>query len=493
MRRKNKKIDMLNGSIWDKMIVFALPLAFTGMLQQLFNAADVAVLGRFVSNESMAGVGNNVPVIGLIIAFCMGLALGANVVVARLLGMKEPERANRAVHTALATAVIFGIGAAIVGECFAGPAMDWLSVPEAVRDDALTYLRVYLLGMPFIAIYNFLAAVMRSQGDTQTPLWALVAATLVNIAGNLFFVLAFGMGTAGVALATVLANALAASLLFFSLITAEGPLHIEPREVFRIDMTALRPMVRIGWPAGLQGAVFSISNLVIQSAINSLGADAMAGSVAAFTIEINIYCFINAFGLAATTFVSQNYGAKNLERCKRDLRRHGPQHGRHRPDGGARARLRTHDARTLHGRAGRRRARDGAHLLGGELRAHQRAHGGLLERHARLRLLDAARHGDPHLRVLRAPHLGLDRLRGKPRLRDPDDRLSDQLGRHRRAAALPLRAPHEAHQAQVRGARPRSRSRLTSCPSTKTAPVKAGAVSVREDFQRLCRGLLEVG
>lgn len=427
MRRKNKKIDMLNGSIWDKMIVFALPLAFTGMLQQLFNAADVAVLGRFVSNESMAGVGNNVPVIGLIIAFCMGLALGANVVVARLLGMKEPERANRAVHTALATAVIFGIGAAIVGECFAGPAMDWLSVPEAVRDDALTYLRVYLLGMPFIAIYNFLAAVMRSQGDTQTPLWALVAATLVNIAGNLFFVLAFGMGTAGVALATVLANALAASLLFFSLITADGPLHIEPREVFRIDMTALRPMVRIGWPAGLQGAVFSISNLVIQSAINSLGADAMAGSVAAFTIEINIYCFINAFGLAATTFVSQNYGAKNLER------------------------------------------------------------------HARLRLLDAARHGDPHLRVLRAPHLGLDRLRGKPRLRDPDDRLSDQLGRHRRAAALPLRAPHEAHQAQVRGARPRSRSRLTSCPSTKTAPVKAGAVSVREDFQRLCRGLLEVG
>ena len=317
MRRKNKKIDMLNGSIWDKMIVFALPLAFTGMLQQLFNAADVAVLGRFVSNESMAGVGNNVPVIGLIIAFCMGLALGANVVVARLLGMKEPERANRAVHTALATAVIFGIGAAIVGECFAGPAMDWLSVPEAVRDDALTYLRVYLLGMPFIAIYNFLAAVMRSQGDTQTPLWALVAATLVNIAGNLFFVLAFGMGTAGVALATVLANALAASLLFFSLITADGPLHIEPCEVFRIDMTALRPMVRIGWPAGLQGAVFSISNLVIQSAINSLGADAMAGSVAAFTIEINIYCFINAFGLAATTFVSQNYGAKNLERCKR--------------------------------------------------------------------------------------------------------------------------------------------------------------------------------
>ena len=317
MSRKNKKIDMLNGSIWDKMIIFALPLAFTGVLQQLFNAADVAVLGRFVSNESMAGVGNNVPVIGLIIAFCMGLALGANVVVARLLGMREPERANRAVHTALATAVIFGVCSAIIGEAFSSLAMEWLSVPDAVKDDALTYLRVCLLGMPFIAIYNFLAAVMRSQGDTQTPLWALVAATILNIGGNLFFVLACGWGTAGVAFATVLANALAAAFLFFNLIKATGPLHIEPREVFKIDMTALRPIVRIGWPAGLQGAVFSISNLVIQSAINSLGADAMSASVAAFTIEINIYCFINAFGLAATTFVSQNYGARNLERCKR--------------------------------------------------------------------------------------------------------------------------------------------------------------------------------
>lgn len=313
----NKKINMLEGSLWDKMIVFALPLAFTGMLQQLYNAADVAVLGRFVSDVAVAAVGNNVPVIGLIISFCMGLALGVNVVVARALGMKNDRKANEAVRTSFLTAVIFGIVALFIGQLLAGLAMQWLDVPAEVRDDALMYLRVYLLGMPFIAIYNFLAAVFRSQGDTQTPLWALLAASLFNIAGNLAAVLLLNWGIAGVALATVLANLLSAIILFVRLTHLEGPLQLVPNQLFQIDSSALRSIVRIGWPAGIQGAVFSISNLVIQSAINSLGAAAMAGSVAAFTIEINVYCFINAFALAATTFVSQNYGARNLERCRR--------------------------------------------------------------------------------------------------------------------------------------------------------------------------------
>lgn len=317
MSRSSKKIDMLDGPLWSRMIIFALPLALTGMLQQLFNAADVAVLGRFVSNEAMAGVGNNVPIIGLIISFCMGLALGANVVVAQCLGMKDEQKANRAVHTAFATAVIFGIVAVLVGEGFAGPAMDWLDVPASVRPDAEMYLRVFLLGFPFIAIYNFLAAVMRSQGDTQTPLWALLAASVFNIAGNLVAVLFFDWGAGGVALATVLANGLAATLLFVKLLRTEGPLHLDIKQCMRVDSASLKPIVRIGWPAGLQGAVFSLSNLIIQAAINSLGPEVMAGSVAAFTVEINVYCFINAFGLAATTFVSQNYGAGNLARCRR--------------------------------------------------------------------------------------------------------------------------------------------------------------------------------
>ena len=309
----SKKINMLEGSLWDKIVVFALPLAFTGMLQQLYNAADVAVLGRFVSDLAVAAVGNNVPVFGLIVSFCMGLALGVNVVVARALGMKDDRKASDAVRTSFVTAIVFGIIALIIGQVFAGSAMDWLDVPDEVRDHALTYLRVYLLGMPFIAIYNFLAAVFRSQGD----LWALLAASLFNIAGNLFAVLVLDWGIAGVALATALANLLSAIILFVKLTRLDGPLKLNVSEMFNLDAASLKSIVRIGIPAGIQGAVYSLSNLVIQSAINSLGPAAMAGSVAAFTIEINVYCFINAFALAATTFVSQNYGARNIKRCAR--------------------------------------------------------------------------------------------------------------------------------------------------------------------------------
>lgn len=267
----SKKINMLEGSLWDKIIVFALPLAFTGMLQQLYNAADVAVLGRFVSDLAVAAVGNNVPVIGLIISFCMGLALGVNVVVARALGMKNDRKANEAVRTSFLTAVVFGVIALIIGQCFASSAMDWLDVPAEVRDHALIYLRVYLLGMPFIAVYNFLAAVFRSQGDTQTPLWALLIASLFNIVGNLFAVLVLDWGIAGVALATALANLLSAVILFVRLTHLDGPLKLNVSELLKVDAASLKSIVRIGLPAGVQGAVYSLSNLVIQSAINSLG------------------------------------------------------------------------------------------------------------------------------------------------------------------------------------------------------------------------------
>lgn len=231
----NKKINMLEGSLWDRIVIFALPLAFTGMLQQLYNAADVAVLGRFVSDLAVAAVGNNVPVIGLIISFCMGLALGVNVVVARALGMKNDRKASEAVRTSFFTAVAFGVVALVIGLLFSDSAMDWLDVPIEVRDHALVYLRVYLLGMPFIAVYNFLAAVFRSQGDTQTPLWALLAASLFNIAGNLVAVLVLDWGIAGVALATVLANLLSAVILFVKLTRLEGPLKLEVSQLLKLD------------------------------------------------------------------------------------------------------------------------------------------------------------------------------------------------------------------------------------------------------------------
>lgn len=312
-----KDINMLEGPIWNRMIVFALPLAFTGILQQLYNAADVATLGHFVSSNAMAAVGNNVPVIGLIISLCMGLALGANVFVARMLGMREKDAAARAVHTAFVVALFFGLAATAVGETFTTPVLLWLDVPESVFEDAQTYLRVYLLAMPFVAIYNFLAAVFRSKGNTQTPLWALFAASLFNIAGNLFFVLVLGMTSGGVALATVLANALSAGILVVCLMRRDDELKLDLKSILPIDAAALNAIFRIGLPAGIQGMVFSLSNLIIQGAINSLGAEVMAASVAAFTIEINVFCFINAFGLAATTYVSQNYGARNLARCRR--------------------------------------------------------------------------------------------------------------------------------------------------------------------------------
>jgi putative MATE family efflux protein len=314
---KGKSIDMLQGSIWDKMTLFAIPLAFTGMLQQLYNTADVVVLGRFVSSEAMSAVGNNVPIIGLIVSICMGLALGSNVIVARYLGMRNDAKAHLAVSTSLVTAAVFGVSVLILGELFTGPLLDIMGVPESVIGYSEIYLRVYLLGLPFMAVYNFLAAIFRSKGDTATPLWALFAASVLNIFGNLAFVLVFPWGIAGVAAATVLANLVSALILFWHLSKLTGPLHPTWNDMWKVDRESLRHIVRIGWPAALQGSVFSLSNLIIQSAINGLGPEAMAGSVAGFTIESNVYCFINAFGLAATTFVSQNYGAGNLARCRR--------------------------------------------------------------------------------------------------------------------------------------------------------------------------------
>ena len=306
---------MLQGSLWDKLIFFALPLALTGVLQQLLNAADVAVLGQFVGKNAMAAVGNNISIIGLLVNLFMGLSLGANVVIAMHIGGKRLERAHEAVHTAFLLAMFVGLAVAVLGELLVYPLMQMMVVPQDVWDMAETYLRIYLLGLPVMGIYNFEAAIFRSRGDTRTPLVSLVIASLLNLILNLVFVLHFQMGVAGVVWATVIANAVSAILLFRALCRTNDVIHIELRSM-HIDRKLLNDIVRIGLPAGIQGMVFSLSNLIIQAAINSLGPDAMAASAAGFTIEINVFCIVNAFGQAATTFVSQNYGAGNLERCK---------------------------------------------------------------------------------------------------------------------------------------------------------------------------------
>ena len=312
---KAREIDMLNGSLWDKIILFALPLALTGVMQQLLNAADVAVLGQYVGKNAMAAVGNNTALIGLLVNLFMGLSLGANVVIAQNIGAEKFDRVHDAVHTAFLLALIVGILLCGIAEILVNPVFEWLAVPAAVAPMAETYLRIYALGLPVMGIYNFEAAIFRSRGDTQTPLIALTIASFLNIALNLIFVLQFGMGVDGVAWATVIANAVSAVILFRGLLKAEGVIKLNLREM-RLDKACLKETVRIGLPAGVQGMVFSLSNLLIQAAINALGPDAMAASAAAFTVEINVFCLTNGFGQAATTFVSQNYGAGNLSRCK---------------------------------------------------------------------------------------------------------------------------------------------------------------------------------
>ncbi len=311
-----RDIDMLHGSLWDKIIVFALPLALTGVMQQLLNAADVLTLGQLVGKNAMAAVGNNISMVGLIGSLMMGLSLGANVVIAQNIGANRIDRAHSAVSTTFILAGICGIFFCILAEFLVAPIFYFLDVPSSVVDMAETYLRIFLLSLPAISFYNFQAAIFRSKGDTRTPLIALAIASGVNIFLNLIFVLQFDWSVAGVAAATVIANVVSAIILFCELLKADGVIKLHLNALI-VDKEELFEIVRIGLPAGIQGMVFSLSNLLIQAAINSLGADAMAASAAAFTIEINVFCVVNAFGQAATTFVGQNYGAGNLQRCKR--------------------------------------------------------------------------------------------------------------------------------------------------------------------------------
>jgi len=313
---KSRTADMIHGPLGMKIFLFALPLAATGLLQQLFNAADVMVLGRFVGKNAMAAVGSNGSVISLLVNLFMGMATGVNVVVAQSTGRGEKEMIRAEVHTAVATAVIAGVLACAVGQAAAHPFLTFMGVPGEILPMSELYLRIYMGGMPIILLYNVEAAIFRSQGDTRTPLICLVFSGLLNIVMNLFFVLVMGMDVDGVAIATVASNGASALMLLIALIRSDGDAKLSLRHL-RIDRRALRRILYIGIPSGLQGMVFSLSNVSIQSAVNSLGADVMAASSAAGNIEILTYYLENAFAQACATFVGQNYGAGERERCAR--------------------------------------------------------------------------------------------------------------------------------------------------------------------------------
>ncbi len=314
-------IDMLNGSIADKIVKFALPLAITGLLQQFFNAMDVAVVGKYAadSENAMAAVGCNAPVVGLMVNLFVGISLGANVVISRFIGQQNEKGIRSAVHTSILVSLICGVFMTLIGTYFSEDLLMLLKVPENVLPMALKYIRIYLLGMPVILLYNFEAAIFRSNGDTKSPLICLSIAGIMNVCLNLLFVRGFHMAAEGVAIATVVSNLISSLLLFFKLIFSKTVISISFKE-FKIDSKILLTILKIGVPAGVQGMVFSISNLCVQSAINELGSDIMAASSAAFNIEIFAYYIINAYGQACTTFIGQNYGAGKMDRCKKVIR-----------------------------------------------------------------------------------------------------------------------------------------------------------------------------
>lgn len=310
------EIDMLHGPLFMKMIMFTLPLAASSILQQLFNSVDVAVMGRFASSQALAAVGSNAPVISLLINLFMGVSMGANVIISNHIGQNDRRSIRDAISTVGLVAIVSGLLMMVVGILVARPILTMMDTPADVLDMAVTYLRIFFLGIPFFMIFDFGSAILRSMGDTRRPLYILVAAGIVNTILNLVFVIIFHMGVAGVAIATSIANAVSAALIIYLLLHEKEPYRLRPKKLY-IEWKELKRMLQIGVPAGLQGMVFSVSNVLLQASINGYGSDAIAGSAAAVNFEYYCYFIIGAFNGAAISFTGQNYGAGLNHRVKR--------------------------------------------------------------------------------------------------------------------------------------------------------------------------------
>lgn len=313
-------LDMLSGSLWKSIPAFALPVAATGILEQMSSLIDTMMVGHLSGDAgpaAMAAVGSNTPITSLLLNLFIGIALGTNVVIANAIGSGDERTIHKAVHSSVAFAAA-GIAVTVVGELAAAPLLHLLSVPAENFDQALAFLRVYLLGMPSILLYNFEAAIFRSVGITKMPLQALALSSLINVALVWLFIPVMGWGVVGAAAATAISYTVSAAVLFVRLTRIDSPIRLNPREL-GIDWAVLARVVRIGLPAGLQSAVFSLANIVIQACINSLGTEVMAASSAVISLEYVVYSLLNSFSQACTTFVGQNFGASNVGRCKRVL------------------------------------------------------------------------------------------------------------------------------------------------------------------------------
>ena len=309
---------MCSGSIFKKMLMFALPLMCSSILQLLFNAADIVVVGRFAGDNALAAVGSNTALINLLTNLFVGLSIGSNVLTARYYGAKQEKDLQETVHTSMMLSIYSGILLTVIGVVAARQILSWMQAPEEVIGLAELYLRIYFVGMTATMIYNFGSAILRAIGDTKRPLYYLLAAGVVNVVLNLFFVIVCRLGVAGVAIATVISQTISAFLVVRCLMKEQGAIRLELKEL-RIEKDKLMRILQIGLPAGFQGIVFSLSNVVIQSAINSFGAIAVAGNSAAANIEGFVYMAMNAFYQATISFTSQNFGAKKKERINKIL------------------------------------------------------------------------------------------------------------------------------------------------------------------------------
>ena len=312
-KQANRTMDMTQGRLLTQVLVFALPIMLSGILQLLFNAADTIVVGRFAGNEALAAVGSVGSLNNMIISLFIGLSVGANVLVARYTGSRNDRAVSDTVHTSVLLSLAGGVLLMIIGVALARPLLELMGSPEDVIDLAVLYVRIIFLGMPVQMLYNFCAAILRAVGDTQRPLYYLTIAGVVNVLLNLVFVILFHLSVAGVALATIISQAISALLVTRALLKMEGPTRLFLNRL-RIHPGKLREIIRIGLPAGIQSSVFSLANVVSQSSVNSFGSVVIAGNAASSNVGNFVYQAMNTFQQAITCFAGQNIGARKPRR-----------------------------------------------------------------------------------------------------------------------------------------------------------------------------------
>lgn len=318
IRTKYEK-DLTSGCIWKKILLFALPLMLSSVLQLLYNACDIVVIGRFRDHTALSAISSTSSLINLITNLFIGLSVGSNIVMAKCYGQNDKDKAQKVVRTSIIISLISGIILAIFGVVFAKQLLLLMGSPSDVINLATIYLQIFFIGMPFNLLYNFGSSILRASGDTKRPLYFLLISGLFNVGANLLFVIVFNMSTDGVALATIISQFISAILILITLLKEKGFCHLSLKEL-KIDKNVLLEIAKVGLPAGLQGTIFSISNVIIQSSVNFFGSYVMAGNGAAANLEGFIYVCMNAFYQASITFTSQNYGAKKYDNIPKILK-----------------------------------------------------------------------------------------------------------------------------------------------------------------------------